>query len=87
MIAAMCFGSVFGLPFIACGIILIADRDRTWRRKSQRSTSASAPQRTAAWDRRQIFYGLLLILLGSVIFGALAAFNYFAQSIAPAAPF
>ena len=87
MIAAICFGSMFGVPFIVWGIILIADRDRTWRKKLERGRESSPPQRTRNWDRRQMLYGSLLILFGIVILMLLSAFNYLAQTISPPAPF
>ena len=34
MIAAICFGALFGVPFIIWGLILIRDRDRTWQKKT-----------------------------------------------------
>ena len=85
MLAAICFGAVFGVPFIIMGAILIVDRDRSWRRIQQR---ASAPQRrTRAWDRRQITCGCLLICLGVCLLVALSVFNYMAQGISPPSPF
>ena len=85
MLAAICFGAVFGVPFIIMGAILIFDRDRSWRRVQQRAT---APQRRSpAWDRRQILYGCLLICLGSFLLVALGVFNYLAQGISPPSPF
>lgn len=87
MIAALCFGTAFAFPFIVWGIILIADRDRTWQRRLQRSRSATPPRRTGGWDRRQIVYGLLLIGFGAVIFVVLASLNFLAQGISPPAPF
>ncbi len=87
MIAALCFGCLFGCPFIAWGIILILDRDRTWRKKLERSREASPPQRSKSWDRRQIIYGSLLILFGIAVLALLSAFNYLAQALSPPAPF
>ncbi len=87
MIAALCFGSLFGFPFIAWGIILILDRDRTWRKRLERGREESPPQRTKAWDRRQIIYGSLLILFGIAALALLSALNYLAQSVSPPAPF
>lgn len=87
MIPALCFGSVFGLPFIAWGLILIIDRDRTWQRKLSRGRESPPPRRSRAWDRRQILYGSCLILFGAAILLLLSAANYWAQSIAPPAPF
>lgn len=87
MIAALCFGSLFGLPFIAWGIILIFDRDRTWRKRLERGREESPLQRTKAWDRRQIIYGSLLILFGIAALALLSVLNYLAQSVSPPAPF
>ncbi|MCY3779991.1 MAG: hypothetical protein OXG78_06760 [Chloroflexi bacterium] len=87
MVAAICFGAVFGFPFIVWGIILIVDRDRTWQRKLLRGNPGESPRRTAAWDRRQIVYGVLLVLFGAGAFILLASFNYLAQAISPPAPF
>ena len=87
MLAAICFGSIFGLPFIVWGIILIVDRDRTWQRKLQRSHGDSPPQRTVAWDRRQIIYGTLLVVFGTAVLLLFSVFNYLAQAISPPAPF
>ncbi len=87
MIAALCFGAAFGFPFIVWGIILIIDRDRSWQRKLRRSQEKGPPQRTRAWDRRQIMYGILLALFGVAVLLLLSAFNYLAQGISPPAPF
>lgn len=87
MLAALCFGSFFGLPFIAWGVILIVDRDRTWQRKLQRGPGDSPPRRTRAWDRRQIIYGTLLAAFGAALLLLLSVFNYLAQAISPPAPF
>lgn len=87
MLAAICFGSIFGLPFIVWGVILIVDRDRTWRRKLQRSHADSPPRRTRAWDRRQVIYGTLLAVFGTALLLLLSVFNYLAQAISPPAPF
>lgn len=87
MAAAICFGSVFGLPFIVWGFILIVDRDRTWQRQLQRNRSNRPKRRTRAWDRRQIAYGALLIVFGLAVLLLLSAFNYVAQSISPPAPY
>ena len=87
MLAAICFGSIFGVPFIVWGFILIIDRDRTWQRNLRRARGNMAPRRTSAWDRRQIIYGALLIIFGSAALVALSLFNYLAQSISPPAPF
>ncbi len=86
MLAAICFGSIFGLPFIAWGVILIVDRDRTWQRKLQRSHDES-PLRTPDWDRRQIIYGTLLAVFGATVLLLFSVFNYLAQAISPPAPF
>ena len=86
MIAAICFGALFGVPFIIWGLILIRDRDRTWQKKLQRGKDAVPPQRTRAWDMRQQFYGLLLILFGVIVLLSLSLFNYLAQGISPPSP-
>jgi len=86
VLAALCFGAVFGLPFIAWGGILIFDRDRTWQKKLARPAQRP-PRRSRAWDRRQILYGLLLIGFGAALFFFLSLFNYLAQAISPAPPF
>ena len=87
MLAAICFGSIFGLPFIAWGVILIVDRDRTWQRKLQRNHENSPPLRTPDWDRRQIIYGTLLTVLGATVLLLFSVFNYLTQAISPPAPF
>ena len=87
MIAALCFGSLFGCPFIAWGIILILDRDRTWRKRLERGRVSPPPRRTRNWDRRQIIYGSLLILFGIAVLALLSAFNYLAQALSPPPPF
>lgn len=87
MLAAICFGTIFGAPFIVWGVILIVDRDRTWQRKLQRSKSVSPPRRSASWDRRQIIYGSLLVVFGLMVLLLFSAFNYLVQSISPPAPF
>ncbi len=87
MLAAICFGSIFGLPFIVWGVILIVDRDRSWQRNLQRSHGDSPPRRTPAWDRRQIIYGTLLVVFGATILLLFSAFNYLAQAVSPPAPF
>lgn len=87
MLAAVCFGSIFGLPFVVWGLILIVDRDRSWQRKLQRSTGGRPPRRTASWDRRQIIYGTILLMFGLAVFLLFSAVNYWAQSFSPPAPF
>jgi hypothetical protein len=87
MVAAICFGSIFGFPFIVWGVILIVDRDRTWRRGIQRAHGHTPPRRTPAWDRRQIMYGTLLVIFGGAVLLAFSVFNYLAQLISPPAPF
>jgi len=87
MVAAVCFGSIFGFPFIIWGIILIIDRDRTWQRRLRRARGNEAQRRTRAWDRRQVIYGALLVIFGGAVFADLTLFNYLAQSISPPAPF
>lgn len=87
MLAAICFGSIFGAPFVLWGMILIVDRDRSWQRKFERSRAERPPRRTASWDRRQIIYGTILVILGAAVFLLFSAFNYLAQSISPPPPF
>ena len=87
MIAALCFGMAFGFPFIAWGIILMIDRDRTWQRKLRRAKAGTSPRRSPAWDRRQVVYGVLLSLFGAAVFVLLATFNFLAQGISPPAPY
>lgn len=87
LIPAMCFGLFFGVPFIAWGMILIFDRDRSWQKRLQRSDSTCPPHRTWQWDRRQILYGTLLVAFGIMLFTVLSFFNYLAQNISPPAPF
>jgi len=67
MVAAVCFGSIFGFPFIIWGIILIIDRDRTWQRRLRRARGNEAQRRTRAWDRRQVIYGALLVIFPMLI--------------------
>ena len=85
MLGAICFGGVFGLPFIIWGALLIFDRDRSWQ-KLQRRASAP-PRRTKAWGRRQIVYGCLLATLGLALLISLGTINYLLQAVSPAAPF
>ncbi len=87
MIAALCFGGIFGFPFIAWGLVLIVDRDRSWRRRLERSAVSPPPVRSRGWDRRQVFYGTLLIAFGVTVLILLGIFNYLAQGISPPAPF
>ena len=86
MIAAICFGALFGVPFIIWGLILIRDRDRTWQQKLQRSKANVPPKRSRAWDMRQQLYGLLLILFGVIVLLSLSLFNYLAEGITPPSP-
>ena len=87
MLAAICFGAVFGCPFIIWGLILIVDRDRTWQRKLRRASHDPPPRRTPAWDRRQILLGALLVAFGLATLLLLTLFNALAQTISPPAPF
>ena len=87
MIAALCFGALFGLPFVIWGLFLIFDRSRSWQKRLARSTSNTPPKRTRAWDIRQIIYGTLMILFGAALIIVLSLFNYAAQSISPPPPF
>lgn len=87
MIGAICFGTVFGFPFIAWGLFLIFDRDRTWQRKLQKSNSSIPLKRTKAWDSRQILYGTIMVILGTTILVALALINLAVQQISPPSPF
>ncbi|MCY4466403.1 MAG: hypothetical protein OXE46_12790 [Chloroflexi bacterium] len=86
MLGAICFGAVFGLPFIIWGALLIFDRDRSWQRLQRRAT-ASPPRRRKAWDRRQIVYGCLLVALGLALLISLGAINFLLQAVSPPAPF
>lgn len=86
MIGALCFGTVFGFPFIAWGLFLIFDRDRTWQKKLAKSKSKKPLDRTPAWDTRQIIYGATLVILGVVILIALILFNLAIQNISPPFP-
>lgn len=83
MIAALCFGALFGLPFIVWGLLLIFDRSRTWQKRLAQSKANVIPQRTRAWDVRQIIYGMFMVILGAVIIIALSLFNYAVQGISP----
>lgn len=86
MLGAICFGTVFGFPFIAWGLLLMFDRDRTWQRKLSRSKASKPLKRTRAWDTRQVIYGSAMVIIGTVILIALALFNLAAQQISPPAP-
>lgn len=85
MLGALCFGTVFGFPFITWGLFLIFDRDRTWQKKIEKSKKPL--QRTSGWDTRQIIYGSLLVIFGTAVLIVLTLFNFAAQSISPPAPF
>jgi len=62
-------GFVIGGPFVLWGLLLIFDRDRTWRVQNQRNiVSGTVKERTLTWDRRQIMFGAILILLGTFLF-------------------
>lgn len=87
MLGAICFGTVFGFPFIVWGLFLMFDRDRTWQRKLAKSKTNKPPKRTSAWDMRQKIYGSIMVIIGTVILIALALFNLAAQSVSPPAPF
>jgi len=87
MLGAICFGTVFGFPFIVWGLFLIFDRDRTWQRKLEKSKSNEPLKRTQAWDTRQIIYGAIMVTVGTAILIALALINFAAQQISPPAPF
>jgi len=87
MAGAICFGTIFGFPFIVWGLFLMLDRDRTWQRKLNKSKASEPPKRTRAWDTRQIIYGTVMIIIGTTILIALALFNLAAQQISPPAPF
>ncbi len=87
VIAALCFGALFGLPFIVWGLLLIFDRSRTWQKKLVHGKANVIPQRTRAWDIRQIIYGTFMVIFGAVIIIALSLFNYAAQRISPPPPF
>jgi len=86
MLAALCFGAAFSLPIIVWGLILLLDRDRSWQRHLRRSRSPSPPQRSQAWERRQILLGGLLIFFGAALWLLLAWFNIEAQRVSPPAP-
>ena len=87
MIAALCFGTLFGFPFIIWGLLLIFDRSRTWQKKLAHGTANHPPKRTRAWDIRQIIYGALLVAFGTAVVIAFSLFNYAAQGISPPPPF
>ena len=87
MLGALCFGTVFGFPFITWGLFLIFDRDRTWQKKNERHKSKDPLIRKQAWDTRQIIFGSILIAFGVIILVVLILFNLAAQSISPPAPF
>lgn len=83
MLGALCFGTVFGFPFITWGLFLMFDRDRTWQKKVEKHQSKDALIRTPSWDTRQMIYGAILITFGVVILVALVSFNLAAQSLSP----
>ena len=83
MIGALCFGTVFGFPFITWGLFLIFDRNRTWQKKVEKNKTKEALIRTEIWDRLQIIYGTILIIIGIIILVALVLFNLAAQSLTP----
>lgn len=87
MLGAICFGAVFGFPFIAWGLFLMFDRDRTWQKQMEKSKASSPPKRTPAWDMRQRLYGAILIIIGTTLLVGLALINLALQSISPPAPF
>lgn len=87
MLGALCFGTVFGFPFITWGLFLIYDRDRTWQKKIERNKSKNALIRTQAWDTRQIIFGTVLMTVGVIILIVLVLFNLATQSISPPANF
>jgi len=87
VIAALCFGTLFGLPFVIGGLFLIFDRSRSWQKRLARSAANSPPKRTRSWDIRQIIYGTLMILFGTALIIVLSLFNYAVQSISPPPPF
>ena len=75
------------MPFVIWGLLLVCDRDRAWQRAIQRSAAEKPLRRSRDWDRRQVVYGVLLIVFGVAILMLLAAFNFLAQAISPPAPF
>ena len=83
MISAICFGAVFGFPFILWGLFLIFDRDRTWQHILAKSKSNTPPKRTRAWDIRQQIYGTLMVIIGTLILLGLTILNFAAQQISP----
>lgn len=86
MIGAICFGLVFGFPFVTWGLFFIFDRDRTWQKQVEKSKSNTPKVRTPSWDRRQIIYGALLITFGIAVFVLFTAGNLAAQTISPPPP-
>lgn len=69
VIEAFGAGFVIGGPFVLWGLLLIFDRDRTWRVQNKRNVArGTLKERTQAWDRRQIMFGSILILLGAFLF-------------------
>ena len=87
VIAALCFGGIFGSPFIIWGLMLVFDRDRSWQKTRQRAAGDMPIQRTRGWDRRQVSYGILLIAFGITVLMLLGLLNFLAQQISPPAPF
>ena len=87
MLGALCFGLAFGAPIVVLGLVVIATRDRAWQLHVQRSKSNTPPQRTRAWDRRQILFGSILIAIGTLLTALLAVANAWLQSISPPPPF
>lgn len=87
MVGALCFGTVFGFPFIVWGLFLMFDRDLTWQKKLEKSKSKQLPTRTSAWDKRQKLYGAMLVVFGTAILVSFTLFNLAAQSISPTLDF
>ena len=84
MITAICFGSIFGVPFFILGLILIRDRDRTWAINLRESRDKGVPpRRTKAWDLSQQLFGALLILFGGLVLWALILFNHRESLVVP----
>ena len=63
----LCLAAWIGVPFIVWGLLLIFNRDATWRAKEVRAAKKNKViQRTEQWDQRQITLGRVLVVVGSV---------------------
>lgn len=76
-VQTLCLAVWIGGPFIAWGLLLIFNRDGTWRAQEVRAAKQNKViERTPQWDRWQLVRGGSLVAIGVLALIVITAFVY-----------